>query len=206
MERLATLIGIVLAGAAAGAVAKAADESTVTWASDLGTHPAIWVLAIAIIARLAPSGSWAAGRAGAFFVAMTCAYYAWSSLILGFPLDRWIAVWNALAVTAVPMLAFAAWWATHRRGLVPAAVLAGMAGTAMAGGAMHQWLLWVRGELPSEFPVRPVQAIAEGLVVVVIVGLLPVYGRTRVWAVPLALVLAPVVTILIDQVVGRLLR
>jgi hypothetical protein len=47
--------GFVLLGVLAGVTAKAADESGWGWAADLGSYPAAWVLAVALIGGSAPS-------------------------------------------------------------------------------------------------------------------------------------------------------
>jgi hypothetical protein len=205
MRPLTTLIAIVLAGAAAGVLAKMADESTIGWASDLGTHPAIWIGAAAVIGRLAPSVAWAAGRATAFFVAMTLAYYASSSLVFGFPLDRWVVTWSVLAVTAVPVLAAATWWATRRPGAVPGVLIGALAATILAGGSINQAWLYALGELPADFPVRPVQALTDLATAVVVAGILPVHRSTRVTALVLAPLLAPLAAIGLSEGVGRFL-
>jgi hypothetical protein len=68
---------ITAGGALAGIAAKIADESPITGMADLGTSPTVWVLALAVIARFAPTPVHAAIRAAAFFVAMCIGYYAW---------------------------------------------------------------------------------------------------------------------------------
>jgi len=47
------LVLLVVAGVLAGIAAKAADESGRRWAADLGSYPAAWVLAVALIGRCA---------------------------------------------------------------------------------------------------------------------------------------------------------
>ena len=59
------------AGLLAGVAAKAGDESGWRWAADLGTYPAAWVLAVALIGWAAPSPGVAALRSGISFAAMT---------------------------------------------------------------------------------------------------------------------------------------
>ncbi len=44
----------VALGLVAGALAKAADESGLRWAADLGSHPAAWVLVVALLGGPAP--------------------------------------------------------------------------------------------------------------------------------------------------------
>jgi len=50
LRLLATFAGL---GVLAGVAAKAADESGWRWAADLGSYPAAWVLAVAVIGRSA---------------------------------------------------------------------------------------------------------------------------------------------------------
>ena len=63
----------VVLGVLAGVAAKAADESGPGWAADLGSYPALWVLAVGLVGRAAPGPRAAAVRAGVFFAAMTVA-------------------------------------------------------------------------------------------------------------------------------------
>ncbi|SFP85038.1 hypothetical protein SAMN05660464_4444 [Geodermatophilus dictyosporus] len=160
-----------LGGALAGAVAKAADESGPTWAADLGSYPAAWVLAVALLGRAAPGTREAALRAGISFAAMSVAYYAWAALVLGFGWNRLLAAWLLLSATAVPAVAVAVHRATRQDGAVPGALLAGAAGIVLAGGA-------VLGNAAG----HPVQAVADVLVAGLLVGVLPRRGRTRLWA------------------------
>nr|MDQ3344617.1 hypothetical protein [Actinomycetota bacterium] len=129
------------AGFAAGVVAKAADESGIGWASDLGTHPAIWVAALAVIARFAPTVRWATLRAVGFFVVMCLGYYGWAVVALGFgsgpALTRFLVLWLAMSVTAVPVAAAGMHLAYARDGPVPGAAVASVAGLALlTGGAV----------------------------------------------------------------------
>jgi hypothetical protein len=205
MRSWTSIAGLALAGVAAGVAAKAADESTIHWASDLGTYPAVWILVIALIGRFAPTGGWAAARGVAFFVAMTLSYYAWSVFVLGFGIDRWLSIWAVLAVTAVPLLAVAVWWASRETGIHRAAVMAGMAGIALADGTVHRLWLMLLGDLPAGFPVRPFQALFNVLAALVIAGCLPVHRRARAWALGLTPVMAILAGMVIDEVLGRVL-
>ena len=60
-------------GLVAGALAEAADESGLRWAADLGSYPAAWVLAVALLGRAAWSVPAAAARSAVFFAAMSVA-------------------------------------------------------------------------------------------------------------------------------------
>jgi hypothetical protein len=160
-------------GVLAGIAAKAADESGWRWAADLGSYPAAWVLAVALIGRAAPSVGAAAARSGVFFAAMTLAYYAWAAWVLGFGWNRLLPVWLVLSASAVALTGAAVSWATRRAGPLPGAALAGCAGIVLAGGAIRN----AGG--------HPVQAVADVAVAVVLVLALPGERSTRWWAVAL---------------------
>jgi hypothetical protein len=165
------------------------DESGWGWAADLGSYPAAWVLAVALIGRAAPSVPAAAVRAAVFFLAMTVAYYSWAQWVLGFGWSRATPAWLLLSVTAVPAVAGAVQWATRRAGPVAGALLALAAGITVTSGVLHrQWLVW-SGDLPVEFG-HPVQAAADLAVALALVLLLPRHRRTRIGAVVLALPMA----------------
>ncbi|NEK59944.1 hypothetical protein GCU56_18980 [Geodermatophilus sabuli] len=171
-RRTATVLPLLaVLGLLAGSVAKAADESSLAWAADLGSYPASWVLAVAVIGRAAATPRAAAVRAAVFFAAMSVAYYAWAALVLGFGWNRLLGAWLLLSVTAVPAVGAAAQWATRRAGPLPGGLLAGAAGIVLAGGAV----------LPGP-GAHPVQAVADVLVAAVVVVVLPRHGRTRLWA------------------------
>jgi hypothetical protein len=75
----------------------------------------------------------AAARSAVSFVTTSVAYYAWAALVLGFGWNRLLAAWLLLSVTAVPAVGAAGQWATRRAGPLPGALLAGAAGTVLAG-------------------------------------------------------------------------
>ena len=108
------LVGLAALGVLAGIAAKAADESGMTWAADLGTYPAAWVLAVALIGRYAPTLLLAAVRAAVFFAAMTVAYYTWAAVVLNFGWSSLLVPWLVLSSTAVAGAAVTAWWGTRR--------------------------------------------------------------------------------------------
>ncbi len=157
-------------GVLAGVVAKAADESGLTWAADLGSYPALWVLAVALVGRAAPTARAAAARAALFFAAMTLAYYAWAALVLGFGWNRLLPAWLVLSATAVAGVAAAVQVAARRSGLLPAAVSAAAAGIVLGGGAL--------GGPPG----HAVQAVADVAVVAVLLAVVPRDRRTRLTA------------------------
>ena len=186
--RAATGLGTaVLLGALAGAAAKAADESGLDWAADLGSDPAVWVLVVALIGRVAATPVAAALRAATSFAAMTVAYYSWAAAVLGFGWDaRLVLAWLLLSATAVPAVAAGVQWATRRPGVLPGALLALAAGVTLTGGAVRQlWWTWT-GVLPDALG-RPVQAGVDLAVVLVLTLLLPRHRRTRLWAPALVL-------------------
>ena len=165
------LPGVALLGVLAGVAAKAADESGLRWAADLGSYPAAWVLAVALLGRAAPTLHAVAARSAVSFAAMSAAYYVWAALVLGFGWSRLLIAWLLLSVTAVPAVAAAVQWATRRPGPVPGALLAGAAGIVLAGGA-------VLGDAGA----HPVQAVADVVAAAALAAVLPRHGRTRLWA------------------------
>ncbi|WP_100501433.1 DUF6518 family protein [Geodermatophilus chilensis] len=158
-------------GLLAGVLTKAADESGLRWAADLGSYPAAWVLAVALLGRAAPTVRAAAIRSAVSFAAMSVAYHAWAALVLGFGRNRLLVAWLLLSATVVPAVAAAVQWATRRPGPLPGALLAGAAGIVLAGGAVL-----------ADAAVHPVQAVADVVVAAVLVAVLPCAGRTRLWA------------------------
>jgi|SRR4051794_3214349 hypothetical protein len=178
---------LALVGVLVGIAAKAADESSWTWAADLGTYPAAWVLAVALIGRQAPGLFAAAVRAAAFFAAMSVAYYAWAALVLGFGWTWLLGAWLVLAVTAVPAVAVAVQWATRRRGVIAGAVLAAAAGLALGGGGALRLWYWLTDSWHGP---HLVQGVGDVLVALSLTLVLPRTPSTRVWAVVLALPMA----------------
>jgi hypothetical protein len=193
--------GFVLLGVLAGIAAKAADESGVAWAAVLGSDPAAWVLAVALIGRCSRTLPLAAGRAAAFFAAMTVAYYAWAAQVLGFGWSPQLGPWLLLSTTAVAGAAVASWWGTRRSGPLPGALMALAAGIALAGGAVRQ-LYWTwTGELP-DLAARPVQAAVDVVTALVLVLVLPRSWSTRLWALALTWPLAWLSASLLERLYG----
>lgn len=188
---LLRLAGVAALGAASGVLAKVADESGIGWLSDLGSYPGAWVVVVALFGFLAPTPMAAGLRSALFFVAMCLAYYGWSILALGFPFASELFFWLAIAVSAVPAIAASAWWATRHRGFRAGVVLAAIAGLALSSGRAHQFWLYANGLVP-EHVLRPVQALLEISMALVIALVLPRYGVTRGWA---AAALVPMVWI-----------
>ncbi|MDT0276742.1 hypothetical protein [Blastococcus goldschmidtiae] len=173
----------LLLGVLAGVAAKVADESGWRWAADLGSYPAAWVLAVALIARSAPSVATAAIRSAVFFAAMTVAYYTWAAAVLGFGWNSLLPVWLVLSGTAVAVFAAAVRWADRRTGLGPGAVIAGAAGLPIAGGEFADLWHAAVGTPAGSGRLDPVQAAVDAVVAVVLVVVLPCSSRTRLWAV-----------------------
>lgn len=178
---LPRLVGVAALGAASGVLAKVADESGVGWLSDLGSYPGAWILIVALFGFAGPTPGTAAGWSALFFVAMCLGYYAWSVLVLGFPLAAEIYLWLAAAITVAPVTGAAAWWATRRRGAAPGLAVAGIAGLALSSGKVHQFWLYANGLFP-EHALRPIQATLEIAMALTIALMLPRDALTRVWA------------------------
>ncbi len=197
---LRTLLAFAALGVLTGIAAKAADESGVDWAADLGSDPPAWVLAVALIGRFAPTLPMAAARAATFFAAMTLAYYGWAVGVLGFGYDPGLVVaWLVLSATAVAAVAAVSWWAMRRPGVVAGACVGLIAGTALVGGALHLLFLWWDGAA-VEAVLQPVQMVVELVAVLVIALVLPLHRSTRGWALALTLPLWWLARLLIDVV------
>ena len=187
MRTAVVLALLAVTGSAAGVVAKAADESGHPWAGDLGSYPAAWVLAVAVIGWTAPGLRQAAVRSAVFFAAMSVAYYTWAAVVLGFGWNaRLLLAWVLLSATAVPAVAVAVQAATRRSGPLPGALLAAAAGITLGGGAV------------AHAAGHPVQAVVDVGVAGVLTLLLPLSGRTRLAAVLLTLPLTWVAGRLLD--------
>jgi hypothetical protein len=172
---------LVALGLGSGIAARAAEASPWMWAADLASYPAVWVLAVAVIGRLAPSGRSAAVRAAVFFVAMSAAYVAEAAERLDSG-GAWRALVTGLVVStvAVPAAAVGAWWAGRRPGAAPGALLAFLAAFVLVGGeAWRQAEIWT-GAQPYLVG-RPVQAAADLGVALVLLLVLPRYRSTRLW-------------------------
>ncbi|MBA4169731.1 MAG: hypothetical protein H0X68_04910 [Chloroflexi bacterium] len=174
------LIGL---GIVCGIAAKAADASEARWVNDLANSPTGSVFVLTLIGRFAFTPVDAALRSMAFFTATCLAYYGWSAYAFGFGGGPYFYLWVGLALTVVPILATGVRWACLRRGALPGLVMGTVAALTMADGAVWQlWMYYVEGLLSNDFPLHPVQAAVDLVVLFVIVGLLPRYGRTRLWA------------------------
>jgi hypothetical protein len=197
---------ITAGGALSGAAAKVADESDITGMADLGTSPTVWVLALALIARLAPTQVDAAIRAAGFFAAMCIGYYAWTSAVLGYPGSGPLLMgWIAIALTIVPVGAALIRWSYDRSGVVAGAVLAGAGGVALSDQRVVQLWHAAIGGLPSDFPLRPIQGLTGIATALVITLWLPTHHATRASAGLLLLPMTYVAMTVLDAARGRLI-
>ena len=92
------------AGFLAGFLAKLADK----WdpmSADLASHLGLWVVLIAVIARLSPTRTSAAIWCAAFFVAMTIAYYGTAAFLFGNTAKVFATFWLVASLTATPLVA-----------------------------------------------------------------------------------------------------
>ncbi len=201
--RLAGPGWLVLGGLAAGAAAKIADESGIGWLADLGTYPAVWVLALAVLSRAAPSAAAAAVTAGMFFSSMVLGYYAWARLALSFPWGPEPLYWLAIATVAVPLLATGVWWALRNTGALAGLVLSAVAAIAVGNGAMLRAFRALTGHLPLDL-LRPVQVIAEIVISILLIVVFPRDNRTRWWAIAAWLPLLWFTPRILDPVLARI--
>lgn len=193
-------------GTLSGVAAKVADESDRPGLADLGTSPTVWVLALALIGRFAPTWVDAAIRAAAFFAALCIGYYAWASLVLGYPGSGPLLVgWIAVALTLVPIGAALIRWSCERPGAVSAMVFAGAGGIALSDQRVVQLWYAAIGELPSDFPLRPIQGLIGIATALVITLLLPRHHATRAWAAALLLPMTYIAMTAVDAARGGLI-
>ncbi|MGO3885206.1 MAG: DUF6518 family protein [Mycetocola sp.] len=182
-RRITGAVLSAVGGGIAGVLAKFADGAG-TWAADLTSYLAIWVVAVALIGAYAPTATQAAVRSVAAAVTMCAGYYAITAFVLHYPVGREAAVWLVLAVTAVPVCAALIcrarsadrWWS---------AILIGLcAALCVSDGAVSRVVMMLTEDTSATFDasVRPVQAVVSLLGVVVIVGCVPRSWRNRVGA------------------------
>lgn len=199
----AALAGSVVLGGLCGVGAKAADSAAVDWVSDLANYPGLYMLGLAFLAWTAGTAATAAARAALFFTALCLAYYAWSSIVLGFGGGRFLYAWTAVALTVVPLIAALLQWAFRRDGGLAGFVI-GLAGAVpLADGVLRRiWSLHVSDALDSGTSLHVPQAVLDVVITGIIVGLLPRYRKTRLASVLLVLPLALAAERLIDSVRG----
>lgn len=194
---LADLVRFAAGGAVAGVLAKLAD-GPVTWLNDAASYLGLWIVAAVVIGATASSAARAAGRAAVAFTAMCLGYYGYAALALGHPVGREAAVWLALALTAVPLVAAAAHAARVRDRWWSGVVLAGLAALVGVGDdAIVRVVIAVTEDPPAAFlaSVRPVQAALNVLGAAAVVLLVPRSRRVRwiavVLTIPVAVLIAP---------------
>ncbi|WP_370894632.1 DUF6518 family protein [Janibacter sp. GXQ6167] len=173
-------------GLVVGLVTKWADESGIDWLGDLGTGLGVWIVATVLIGRVARGWRSAAVAAVGFFAAMLIGYYAYTVVILGYPVDRpTVAGWLVLALLACPLLAAIVAWARQRPGI--AAVVHGLAaaGVMSVGYFAIGWQEIVGGMEDIGADHR-LDALLTTVMALAIVGLV---GRFR-WALVAAIVAA----------------
>lgn len=183
----------LLLGVSVGVAAKLADGLSVEGAGEAATSPTLWIGVIAAIARLAPSPAEAAMRSALFFIGLCVGYYAWTSVVLGYPgSGPLLLAWIGLACTLAPGGAWVVGWARRGSGWGPAAIIVGTAGFAASDPRLAQVWYRITGDLPADFPLRPSQAALAIIVVAMIIVWLPANGTTR-WRATILLVPATLV-------------
>lgn len=189
-----------LGGVLAGALAKIADELPALGVlGQVLTGVAMWLLAAALVARLAPSPCAAAARTAVFFAAMCVGYFGYAALVLGFPNPgRYALAWLILSVTVMPALAAAYQWASRGSGVGHGLVAAFVAATAVGYGETRR--AWLLRDTVADADLW-VRAAVEILVCLVVALVLPRHHRTRVVA---AIALLPV-TLLVGVLAGWVL-
>ena len=112
-HRLACLALMLLTGAAAGALAKWADFSSVQLLGDVFSELPIWILLGLVIARCSGSPGRAAAYAFVFFLAMIPAYYLAAEWMGGVWGITYVYGWAVVACLS-PFAAYAVWYAFGR--------------------------------------------------------------------------------------------
>ncbi len=174
-------------------LAKIADDSARTWAAELGTYLAVWVLAVALLAVTAPTPATAAWRSAVAMAAMCVGYYGWAMGVLDFSWTNLALAWMAIAVTAVPIAAALVRWARDRAGVLPVAITLAMVVMTASDGIFRQLWLVMAGAIPNMSGLHLPQVAAD-LAVIITLCLLPRAASTRRWSLalaPLAVLAAP---------------
>ncbi len=128
-RRFGGLLGMLLAGAAVGVLAKWADFSHLQLLGDMFSELPIWMLLGLLIARFSGSPGRAAAHAFAFFVAMIPAYYLAAEWMGGVWGMAFACGWAVVACLS-PLAAYTVWYAFGRGwlpNLLSAAVVAAAA-------------------------------------------------------------------------------
>ena len=178
------------AGLLAGVLAKLGDQTTWRWATDLGTYPSAWIFALVAIAVVAASALRAGILGGTFSVAAIASYYAWSAIVLGFPVGLFPLLWMSVALVMAPAFAAAIWLADERGGTPSVVAAAGVAGIMLADGPIQQFWNELTIGLTDGFPFHPVQAALGLVFAVATIGMLVDSSRGRVATAALTVPLA----------------
>ena len=200
LHEAAATAACLVGGLVTGIAAKWSDGGwTPSWLHDLGNYPALFVVALVLLAITAPGEVRAATRAVAFFVALCAGYYAASLLGFGFLSRTSLVAWTTVALTVVPIAAVLLRWALRRRGFLPGAAFTAVAGAVLADGTVRQVYWAWTGDIARAywFLLHPVQAAVD-VVLAIVVCLLPRTWRTRLWA----FVLLVPMTLLVTRLVG----
>ncbi|HIT02139.1 MAG TPA: hypothetical protein IAC21_04870 [Candidatus Enterenecus merdae] len=112
-RRFGCLLGMLLAGAAVGVLAKWADFSDLQLLGDMFSELPVWILLGLLIARFSGSPGRAAAYAFAFFVAMIPAYYLAAEWMGGVWGMAFVCGWTAVACLS-PLAAYTVWYAFGR--------------------------------------------------------------------------------------------
>ncbi|GAA4755215.1 hypothetical protein GCM10025783_30500 [Amnibacterium soli] len=159
---------LLAAGALVGVLAKLADS----WGRDaasLNSTPAVWILALCLIARLTTSPVRAAAGAAGFFLGMLAGYYGTTLIVLHYLVTpRLLVAWTIAAITVCPGAAALLHLASRSGRLLVALPIGVAAGLVFIDHAVQGVLIsW---QQPDFVPfVHPVQAgfdLATALVIV----------------------------------------
>jgi hypothetical protein len=183
----AVLVGVALAaGVASGILAKLADGAGSWGLGTMTSNIAVWVLIVGVWGATARTALDAVLRSAAFAAALTVSYYAWAELVLGYPRASITAMWIALSVTAVPVLA-----AVVQRAVRSARPLAGAALAIVASipltdePVVHAWYQ-LTGQV-SRSPQAPLAATVAVATWVTVLLILPRHRSTRLWGLAFAI-------------------
>ena len=187
----------ISAGLLAGVLAKLGDQSTWRWATDLGTYPSAWIFAIVVIAVVASSALRAGILAGVFSVAAITSYYAWSAIVLGFPVGLFPLLWMIVALVIAPPFAATVWLAGERDGTPSVVAAAGVSSLMLSDGPIQQFWNELTIGLPDSFPFHPAQACFGVVFAVATIGMLVDSSKARLAAATLTIPFAIVASFLI---------
>ena len=174
-------------GLMAGVLAKLGDQTTWRWATDLGTYPSAWIFAMVVIAVVAASTLRAGILGGVFSVAAITSYYAWSAIVLGFPVGLFPLLWMSVAFVIAPAFAATVWLAGERGGTSSVVAAAGVSSLMLADGPLQQFWNELTIGLPDGFPFHPAQAAFGVVFAVASIGMLVDSSRGRLVAAALTI-------------------